>query len=210
MSGLSSQPSIAIRHTPHTSLTASACKALLLLASSSLLPGVSYAQDEAFLQCADLSDREARVSCLETALDAAVRERAAAEAAPSAAPSTPAAPAISAAPVAPAAPVAAAPAQEAAAEERRFDLFGFFERQREAKPAEPSETMDGRVAELKFYKPDIWTVTLENGQVWRQIYAKRYNLREGDAVKIYSTNWGQQYRLEAERFNGFIQVERLK
>jgi hypothetical protein len=45
--------------------------------------------------------------------------------------------------------------------------------------------------------------------VWRQTVAKRYELREGDEVRIYGTHWGSASRLTAERMNGYIQVERL-
>jgi hypothetical protein len=66
------------------------------------------------------------------------------------------------------------------------------------------------VAELVMAKPDQWLVKLASGQVWRQTHPRRLNLREGDAVRIYPTGWGENFRLEAERLNGFIQVLRLE
>lgn len=89
-----------------------------------------------------------------------------------------------------------------------LNLFGLINR--DGEPEQPVESMQARVAALDYFKPDVLTITLENGQVWRQKYARRYNLREGDDVRIYGTNWGVQFRLEAERFNGFIQVERVR
>ncbi|MEY4642071.1 MAG: hypothetical protein RLZZ227_2065 [Pseudomonadota bacterium] len=89
--------------------------------------------------------------------------------------------------------------------------IGWFARERDTGEAQaPAETMSATVSELEFLKPQILTITLDNGQVWRQLYASRYNLRTGDAVKITRTMGRVQYRLEAERFNGYIQVERLR
>lgn len=55
-----------------------------------------------------------------------------------------------------------------------------------------------------------WVVTLDSGQVWRQMYTKRYNLHEGQEVKIAPTIWGDAYRLTVSKLGGFIQVERIK
>ena len=66
------------------------------------------------------------------------------------------------------------------------------------------------VAELVMAKPDQWLVKLASGQVWRQTHPRRLNLREGDAVRIYPTGWGENFRLEAERLSGFIQVLRVE
>lgn len=66
------------------------------------------------------------------------------------------------------------------------------------------------VVELVMARPDQWLVKLASGQVWRQTHPRRLNLREGDAVRIYPTSWGENYRLETERLSGFIQVLRLE
>jgi hypothetical protein len=57
---------------------------------------------------------------------------------------------------------------------------------------------------------DGWIVTLENGQVWRQMETRRYNLRTGQEVRIYPTRWGNSYRLSVSELGSFIQVERIK
>ena len=57
---------------------------------------------------------------------------------------------------------------------------------------------------------DGWVITLTSGQVWRQMYNKRYNLKEGQEVKIAPTIWGNAYRLSVKKLGGFIQVERVK
>ena len=75
---------------------------------------------------------------------------------------------------------------------------------------EIAEMMQASVTVLDLYKPDVWTITLDNGQIWRQVYADRFNLRVGDAITITRKTGRVQYQLEADRFNGFIRVERLR
>lgn len=55
-----------------------------------------------------------------------------------------------------------------------------------------------------------WLVTLESGQVWRQMNNKRYALREGQEVRIFPSIWGDSYRLSVKKLGSFIQVERLR
>jgi hypothetical protein len=205
----------------------------VLLTGFCLLSPLAQAQDEAFLSCAEFSDRTERVLCLEDALEAAVQARDARQAQPATparvAPAAPPAPAVArtapqtvqpapqtSAPAVPAPRATASTATQATEQDDSSlidDVFGWFGRDRDGDDAdapEIAETMSATVAELELFKPDVWTITLDNGQVWRQIYASRYNLRAGDTVSITRANGRVQYRLEAERFNGFIQVERLR
>ena len=77
------------------------------------------------------------------------------------------------------------------------------------------EGLDGKaelidtVAELEQLGPNLWLIQLEGGQRWQQMLSKRYNLQEGDEVRIYPTRWGENFRLTAPRLSGYIQVERL-
>ena len=66
------------------------------------------------------------------------------------------------------------------------------------------------ISKLEEYIPDRYLITLENGQVWRQMVAKRYQLRVGYNVRIYPMRWGESFRLSAEGKEGFIQVERVR
>jgi hypothetical protein len=66
------------------------------------------------------------------------------------------------------------------------------------------------VTALRETVPNSFTITLDNGQVWRQRQPKWYPLRPGQEVRIYSTNWGSAFRLEALDVNGFIQVELVR
>lgn len=65
------------------------------------------------------------------------------------------------------------------------------------------------VASIRTLNQNLIEVTLESGQVWRQMISKRYPLNVGDAVVIRPTRWGSAYRLTADRLSGFIQVERI-
>ncbi len=65
------------------------------------------------------------------------------------------------------------------------------------------------ISELKEVVPGRYLITLENGQVWRQMVGERYPLRVGNNVRIYPTRWGKSFRLSAEGLKGFIQVERV-
>ena len=66
------------------------------------------------------------------------------------------------------------------------------------------------VSELKEYVPNRYLITLENGQVWRQMVGGKYELRVGHNVRIYPSRWGKSFRLSVEGFKGFIQVERVR
>lgn len=104
----------------------------------------------------------------------------------------------------PVAPAAAAPAAEVEppiADSRRSAAT------RDA--AEPPDII-ARVAELRETLPNSYLITLDNGQVWRQMRPKRYPLQPGYKVRIYPTVWGSSYRLAAEELNSFIQVERAR
>jgi hypothetical protein len=66
------------------------------------------------------------------------------------------------------------------------------------------------VSKLKEYLPQRFLITLENGQVWRQMVGERYRLKVGYKVRIYPNRWGKSFRLSAEELKGFIQVERVR
>jgi hypothetical protein len=66
------------------------------------------------------------------------------------------------------------------------------------------------ISKLREYVPGRYLITLENGQVWRQMVAERYRLRVGHKVRIYPSRWGKSFRLSAEELKGFIQVERVR
>jgi len=65
------------------------------------------------------------------------------------------------------------------------------------------------IAALDRDRKGNWRITLTSGQVWLQVFEKQFLLREGQAVRIYSTSWGDNFRLSADGRSGFIQVKRL-
>jgi hypothetical protein len=81
--------------------------------------------------------------------------------------------------------------------------------------AEREDDADSReilstIADVRETRPNTYLVTLENGQIWRQMRPKWYPMRPGQAVRLYPTTWGNAYRLTAEELNSFIQVERVR
>lgn len=66
------------------------------------------------------------------------------------------------------------------------------------------------VAAIEYLRPSVLQITLASGQVWRQMESKRYLLKEGDEVRIYTTFWGNNYRLTTERLKSYIQVARIE
>ena len=66
------------------------------------------------------------------------------------------------------------------------------------------------IKKLKEIRPFCYLITLENGQVWRQMVAEEYRLRVGHNVRIYPARWSKKaFRLSAEGLKGSIQVERV-
>lgn len=75
--------------------------------------------------------------------------------------------------------------------------------------AEGREELVDRVAELRLYGHKQWEITLESGQIWRQMLSKTYNLSVGDAVRIAPVERGRYYRLTSPGIASFIQVGRI-
>jgi hypothetical protein len=80
-----------------------------------------------------------------------------------------------------------------------------------ARDEEPPEIV-GTVASLRETVPNSYLITLEDGQVWRQTYPKKYPLRVGQRVTLHPTRWGDSLRLTAEGLSGYgyIQVEKVR
>jgi hypothetical protein len=70
------------------------------------------------------------------------------------------------------------------------------------------EEWQEQIADLKEVGPNLWLVTLANGQKWRQLVSKPYRIKVGDEVRIYSTIWGSSYRLSSPRLGSYIQVRK--
>lgn len=181
------------------------------LLSVLLMPAAAqvHAQAATLTDCQAIQDRLARYACYDSwdSTSGEVRplprstapqpqpartERAAPQAATTA-------PAASAAP----------PAGPATAIESSVADFGRQQSSTRVVEGEDGAELVGTVAALEQLGPNLWVVTLEGGQRWRQMLTKRYALQVGDDVRIYSTRWGSAYRLSSERVGGYIQVERV-
>lgn len=211
-------------------------KSLAVVFGVVMLGGAARAQEaDAFLACADIRDRNERLACLDEALNDATRERTPmprqeADTSSTAEEDFGEAPASVAETVEEDAEKGslfrlprisifrrgqddadAEDDQEAVAgpEEDRLENFG-REAPRVVVNEDGEEELNDVITELLLAKPSMWLIRLESGQVWRQVHPKRLNLREGDAVRIYPTGWGDNFRLETPRLSGYIQVLRVE
>lgn len=121
-------------------------------------------------------------------------------------PAAPTAPATASAP--PAAPPAAAPSPVVTSNntEANFGLPASREEQ-----DKEIEELHSTITALSETVPNAYMITLENGQVWRQMTPdSTYRLQVGHAVRIYPSRWGSNFRLSAEPLRGFIQVQQVR
>lgn len=171
--------------------------------------------------CVDLDSPAERFACYERSVEAARRSRgessapAANEPTPSIElrPSTEARTAERpAAAAAPSRPAAGASASNAAAAEREISVRADddFGKRTKRQPEEQRPELRSTIVALRETVPNTYLITLENGQIWRQMEGKRYPINVGASVRIYPSRWGGSYRLSVEGINGFIQVERVR
>jgi hypothetical protein len=75
---------------------------------------------------------------------------------------------------------------------------------------EADHAYHGTITALRERLPYAYVITLDNGQVWRQVDPKKYPLRTGLEVRIYPSRWGESYRLSGEGTGSFILVRRVR
>ncbi len=132
--------------------------------------------------CRDLADDDARLICYDAALD---RSRQSGYSRPAAAAEKPA----SEAPAEPASAPGTVAASGAAVNLSQEDLFGKTGDEvgrtvEEATGSKPIDSLSATVTKLQQYSYDKVLITLDNGQLWRQVDASNLRLRSGDAVVI--------------------------
>ena len=200
-----------------------ACAAAILFTGILVItaPGKAQAQVSSneinyFSRCRAISDNQARLSCYDRLYDQAVRavtpgseaERLEAEnrrmreelarirgqAAP--------------APVVSSAPPRQYQRREPPQARARVGDFG-KKQSRVEQDDNGKDVLFDRISELQKIA-NGWAITLASGQVWYQMYNKRYNLRVGQEVKISPTIWGDNYHLSVKELGSFIQVKRVK
>lgn len=88
--------------------------------------------------------------------------------------------------------------------------FGFPE-DRDSRREERENRLVSVIANVEQNIPNQHILTLENGQVWRQMQPDARILPNvGFKVEVYPTRWGSSYRMSFEEIKGFIQVERVR
>lgn len=177
--------------------------AVPVLLSVLLFPAASQVQAQAatLADCQSIQDRLARYACYDSwdAASGDLRPSAPRASQPARTESS-----------APQAAATTTPAVRAApASENSVDDFGRRQSTTRVVDGEDGAELIGKVAALEQLGPNMWVVTLEDGQRWRQMLTKRYALQVGDDIRIYSTRWGSAYRMTAQRLGGYIQVERI-
>jgi hypothetical protein len=135
--------------------------------------------------CNDLADADARLACYDAAVDRS-RQSADSGAAP-----TPAQPAARVQ----AEPASAAEATGGAASLSQEDFFGKSGEEvertvQEATGSEPIDSLGATVTKLQRYSYDKVLITLDNGQVWKQVDSSSLRLRVGDTVEIERASLG--------------------
>jgi hypothetical protein len=164
------------------------CVALIAMIDGGLEVHAVLAQDAGSVkvevgECVNLPSPEERFACYERQVDAA-------RSAPIPATPAPAAEPASAVVVSSESPGDAAPAAPAV----------------ETEPQEFRAT----VTAVQPTVPNKLEITLDNGQIWRQSYAKYYPLRPGQKVWVRPSRWGGVYWLTAEEMKSYIQVRRVR
>jgi len=190
-----------------------------------LLPALVSAADgqvEAARQCAQQKDSLQRLVCYDRIFQA--EEVAPARAAPAAAAAV-AAPAVAAAPAAaaaaplvapaaaPAAVVAApAPVPAAAAAPAAAPALGDETlKKNQVKKAEAApKGLEAQVTAVRESRPEIFRVTLDNGQIWQQMESSNlFHVRNGDRVRIERGSMGG-YRMSLAKGSGWVRVTRVE
>ena len=167
-------------------------------------------------ECVELATPEERLACFEAQVEAARQQRSSSQGRRAAEPR--AVPPAAAPPRA--APPAAAPQIEAArvpernqAAEQRSESGERRNRRDDRGPrggdSEEAEVV-AKISALRETVPNQYVITLDNGQVWRQTRPMAYPLRPGADVRLYSTQWGDSFRLTMPERGGYVQVQRVR
>lgn len=90
------------------------------------------------------------------------------------------------------------------------DPTAVFRREQRERPDPDVPLVVATVTALRETVPNSYVITLDNGQVWRQVQPLRYLLRVGMQIQIYPRPWGDNQRLKATDLRGYIQVERVR
>ena len=180
-------------------------KAIFILAMTGVAATASAdALYDELVVCRSLPD-DARLICYDAAVD---RSRRGASGRPPAPPQAAASAAAASAAVDPPAPQSAAGGSIS-----QEDLFGKNQEEvqrsvEEATGSERIESLNGTVTRLQKSGYDKVVITLDNGQVWKQVDASSLRLRVGDTVEIERGAMGS-YMLQKKGSKRGMRVSRL-
>jgi hypothetical protein len=126
-------------------------------------------------------------------------------------------PVVSSAPVAAPAPVVtptpvAPPVPAAAAETGKFGAETLRRTDEDRKAEEPPRSITAQVTSVRETRPEVYRMTLENGQVWDQMDMDvTFSVKDGDTVQIERGRMGG-YRLSrtSRGGSGWVRVTRLR
>jgi hypothetical protein len=178
---------------------------VLLLASPAVLLAAD-AQSEAGRQCAQIRDSLQRLVCYDRVFQAGDAAPATAATPRTSAPAASATPPATMRPAAPA--VAVAPAAPALGDE---NVRRTAKEKEATKAAEPS-SLEAKVTALRETRPEIFRVTLDNGQVWQQMdMSSLFHLETGDTIRIErGTMGGYRMARTSKGRSGWVRVTRLQ
>ena len=197
-------------------------KICTLGATLALLPALALSaegQVEAARQCAQQKDSLQRLVCYDRIFQAENVVPTAQAAAPAVAPPVAAAPAAVAAPAAAAAvsaPKAAAAAASpaagpAAATPASAPALGDESLKKDKKSSqEAPKSLEARVTAVRESRPELFRMTLENGQIWQQVETSSlFHVKQGDLVRIEKGSMGS-YRMSLAKGSGWVRVTRVE
>lgn len=170
-------------------------RSLKILSCTTALLGLAFAATahdvvpDAIRKCAGIGEAAARLECYDRAVATGTTV-------PAAGASEAAVPppdvTRNAAPTG--APAATAGAAAVLSPEEKFGVTGELKRAKEPKPEEPAlEQLVGKVKALRKAPSGEYVVTLENGQVWRQLTAATMMIKPGDQVTIKPRSMGSYW-----------------
>lgn len=180
-----------------------------LTAALWMVTGVAVSAEpaaDAARRCSQVLGERERLACYDRAFPAGPQtSELATRSTPPAAPASATMPA----PV-PAAPVAASPAAAQSFGDDSMRRAPGPE-EKAAKAAEPT-TLTGQIAEIKEMRPNVWRLTLDNGQVWQQMdMSGSFLPKVGETLRIERGRFGgYSAALMGETRSAWVRVNRLK
>ncbi|MDJ0749162.1 MAG: hypothetical protein QNJ11_06740 [Woeseiaceae bacterium] len=161
---------------------------LLLL---SLLPWTSLAADTALIECRQIDDIEKRVACYDDIVDSRYRSDSSGHTDAAAAP---------------------APAEDREVPDAQ-SLFGTGDAEARqivetTLEIEQIEQIEATVSDVRESVGDKMIVTLDNGQIWRQLDSKTLHLKNGEVVIIRKASFGS-FLLEKKSGSRSIRMKRI-